>query len=233
MESKIEYANNNSRPWESYHTVYTNAKAGMDGVDKEKVQRIVYEMSKGSKYFENEQRKEAFIKKKIEHMQAQRAKLTAADLSHYRKLADRRIAELEATRDLSNIWLHVDMDALYAAAETLSNQSLKGKPMAVGSVLMISTANYEARKFGVRAVEKVILDSKEKIEFYRDKMQLVLYRSRRDNRLNEITERAIVDKREAESLGKKYEEKYKQVAEIASKLTIEEAKFFWILASQT
>ncbi|KAM7268498.1 hypothetical protein ACFE04_010664 [Oxalis oulophora] len=151
MESKIEYANDNSRPWESYHTVYTNAKAGMDGVDKEKVQRIVYEMSKGSKYFENEQRKEAFIKKKIEHMQAQRAKLTAADLSHYQKLADRRIAELEATRDLSKIWLHVDMDAFYAAAETLSNQSLKGKPMAVGSMSMISTANYEARKFGVRA----------------------------------------------------------------------------------
>ena len=30
---------------------------------------------------------------------------------------------------------------------------------------------------------------------------------------------------QAESLGKKYEEKYKQVVEIASKLTIEEAKF--------
>lgn len=30
---------------------------------------------------------------------------------------------------------------------------------------------------------------------------------------------------QAESLGKKYEEKYKQVAEIVSKLTVEEAKF--------
>lgn len=30
---------------------------------------------------------------------------------------------------------------------------------------------------------------------------------------------------QAETLGKKYEEKYKQVAEIASKLTVEEAKF--------
>lgn len=30
---------------------------------------------------------------------------------------------------------------------------------------------------------------------------------------------------QAESLTKKYEEKYKQVAEIASKLTIEEARF--------
>ncbi|KAG6783571.1 hypothetical protein POTOM_009227 [Populus tomentosa] len=74
--------------------------------------------------------------------------------------------------------------------------------------------------------EKLILDSKEKIEFYRSKMQdLVLYKSRCDNRLNEITERALADKREAELLGKKYEEKYKQVAEVASKLTIEEATF--------
>ncbi|XP_050215165.1 uncharacterized protein LOC126666204 isoform X3 [Mercurialis annua] len=74
--------------------------------------------------------------------------------------------------------------------------------------------------------EKVILDSKEKMEFYRSKMQdLVLYKSRCDNRLNEITERALADKREAEMLGKKYEEKYKQVAEVASKLTIEEATF--------
>lgn len=30
----------------SYGTVFTNAKAGMEGVDKEKVKRVVYEMSK-------------------------------------------------------------------------------------------------------------------------------------------------------------------------------------------
>lgn len=59
----------------------------MDGVDKEKVQRVVYEMSKGSKYFENEERKEAFIKQKIEAMHAQRAKLTAADISYYQMVS--------------------------------------------------------------------------------------------------------------------------------------------------
>lgn len=35
------------------------------------------------------------------------------------------------------------MDAFYAAVETLCNPSLKGKPMAVGGMSMISTANYE------------------------------------------------------------------------------------------
>ncbi|KAK4258847.1 hypothetical protein QN277_005249 [Acacia crassicarpa] len=146
-----ETSGDTAQPWQSYHTAYTNAKAGMEGVDKEKVQRVVYEMSKGSKYFENEERKEAFIRQKVENLQVQCAKLTESDISNYQKVAEKRILELEATRDLSRVWLHVDMDAFYAAVETLSNPSLKGKPMAVGSMSMISTANYEARKFGVRA----------------------------------------------------------------------------------
>ncbi|XP_010935314.1 uncharacterized protein [Elaeis guineensis] len=78
----------------------------------------------------------------------------------------------------------------------------------------------------VQELEKEILDSKEKIDFYRAKMQeLILYKSRCDNRLNEITERASADKREFESLAKKYEAKCKQVGDVASKLTIEEATF--------
>lgn len=55
-------------------------------MDKEKVQRIVYEMSKGSKYFENEERKEAYMKQKVENMRARCQKLSAADLSHYQKV---------------------------------------------------------------------------------------------------------------------------------------------------
>uniref|UniRef100_A0A0E0KGA9 DNA polymerase kappa n=1 Tax=Oryza punctata TaxID=4537 RepID=A0A0E0KGA9_ORYPU len=139
------------RPWESYHTAYTNAKAGMEGVDKEKVQKVIYEMSKGSKYFENEQRKEAITKQKIDHLRAQCAKLTDNDISHFQKVAEQKVLELEASRDLSKIWLHTDMDAFYAAVEILENPSLKGKPLAVGSMSMIATASYEARKFGVRA----------------------------------------------------------------------------------
>lgn len=58
----------------------------MEGVDKEKVQRVVYEMSKGSKYFQNEERKEAFIKQKVDNFRLQCAKLSQADLSHYQKV---------------------------------------------------------------------------------------------------------------------------------------------------
>ncbi|KAF7850930.1 hypothetical protein BT93_L4845 [Corymbia citriodora subsp. variegata] len=122
------------------------------------------------------------------------------------------------------------------AAKQTNQQNLRapalGDPFAnmAGNVEQnsVGSAPQEATTGGkkVEEKEKVVLDSKEKIEFYRTKMQdLVLYKSRCDNKLNEMTERASADKREAELLGKKYEEKYKQVAEIASKLTIEEATF--------
>ena len=39
---------------------------------------------------------------------------------------DRKMLALEATRDLTKVWAHVDMDAFYAAAEELANPSLVG-----------------------------------------------------------------------------------------------------------
>ncbi|XP_027329528.1 epidermal growth factor receptor substrate 15-like 1 isoform X2 [Abrus precatorius] len=78
----------------------------------------------------------------------------------------------------------------------------------------------------VEELEKEIVESREKIEFYRAKMQeLVLYKSRCDNRLNEVIERVSADKHEVEILAKKYEDKYKQVGDVSSKLTTEEATF--------
>jgi DNA polymerase kappa len=40
-------------------------------------------MSKGSKYFERDGKKEALTRQKIENKRAQYAKLSSADISHY------------------------------------------------------------------------------------------------------------------------------------------------------
>ncbi|KDD71903.1 impB/mucB/samB UV-protection protein, partial [Helicosporidium sp. ATCC 50920] len=43
------------------------------------------------------------------------------------------------------------MDAFFAAVEARDNPSLADRPFAVGGMSMISTANYVARRFGVRS----------------------------------------------------------------------------------
>ncbi|XP_069483567.1 DNA polymerase kappa isoform X2 [Ambystoma mexicanum] len=86
-------------------------KAGMEGLDKEKINKIIMEATK----------------------------------------VDKLAVDLEQSRDLERMIVHIDMDAFYAAVEMRDNPELLDKPMAVGSMSMLSTSNYLARRFGVRA----------------------------------------------------------------------------------
>jgi len=55
----------------------------------------------------------------------------------------------------ARVIFHVDMDAFFAAIEQRDHPELRGKPVIIGSPPdrrgVVSTASYEARKFGVKS----------------------------------------------------------------------------------
>uniref|UniRef100_A0A8C7FHE3 DNA polymerase kappa n=1 Tax=Oncorhynchus kisutch TaxID=8019 RepID=A0A8C7FHE3_ONCKI len=126
-------------------------KAGMEGLNRDKINKIIMESSKGSRFYENELKKEQQVNQRIERMMLQKAHITEQQLSKAQAQVEKMTSDLERGRDLSRVIVHVDMDAFYAAVETRDCPDLMDKPMAVGSMSMLSTSNYHARKFGVRA----------------------------------------------------------------------------------
>ncbi|KAI1131878.1 hypothetical protein F5Y10DRAFT_232767 [Nemania abortiva] len=125
-------------------------KAGQDSVDQSKVSEIIYNASKGSKFFNREEAKDKVLTQKIEQILTKKQRLEKLDLSRESRAADQLIAELEASRDLTQRIVHIDCDAFYAAVEQLDRPELKDVPFAVGGGVL-TTCNYVARKFGCRS----------------------------------------------------------------------------------
>ncbi|EEB08917.2 DinB translesion DNA repair polymerase [Schizosaccharomyces japonicus yFS275] len=134
-------------------------KPGQEEVDQQKINQVIYEASKGSKFFENEQKKARYWQEKNKEMKLKLEELElglennpekAAKWSEDMHKIDQLINSMEAQRDLSRIIVHVDCDAFYASVEELEKPAYKTKPMAVGQGVLC-TANYCARKFGVRS----------------------------------------------------------------------------------
>ncbi|ETN07192.1 hypothetical protein PPTG_13559 [Phytophthora nicotianae INRA-310] len=131
--------------------VFTADKAGMKGVDKQHVQEVVHKMSKDSSFYQKSLRDNAKVEQRVAAMREKLGCLTNGQLQRLQQEADTRVAQMEATRDLSRTIVVVDMDMFYAAVEMRDDPKLRDVPLAVGGLGMISTTNYAARQYGVRA----------------------------------------------------------------------------------
>ncbi|SJX62198.1 related to DNA polymerase kappa [Sporisorium reilianum f. sp. reilianum] len=134
----------------------SSAKAGL-AKDQDEINRIIYEVSKGSKFFENERKKDAQTTERINALLARRDQklLQVPPGSAEWQSIERRIEDmatrLENSHDLSRTILHTDIDMFYAAVELARDPSLKGKCFGVGSGVLV-TASYQARRgYGVRS----------------------------------------------------------------------------------
>ena len=139
--------------------MFTAHKAGMEkGAkrSKEEINRIIYESSKNSKFFENARERDKQLDKRIEKLKSRlenfrRRSFHQGDETSTKTQYSQLLATLEKKRDLTHTWCVVDMDMFFASVEMRDDPTLKGKAFAVGGMGMISTANYEARKYGVRS----------------------------------------------------------------------------------
>jgi DNA polymerase kappa len=132
-------------------------KSGMQDVQMGDINKVVYEMSKDSAHFKNEQARAEKTSQRIASMQKKLHELK----QHWKNQpqleraalvdTERKLDELRTHLDTTRRWIHVDLDMFYAAAELLDMPHLRHVPMCVGGLGMITTSNYIARKFGVRA----------------------------------------------------------------------------------
>ncbi|KAJ7783089.1 IMS-domain-containing protein [Mycena metata] len=126
----------------------STGKAGL-AKDQEDINRIIADVSKGSRFYENEKKKDKELTKKIEHILHLRDELTQRPGVDLLKI-EASLRKLESERDLSQTIVHFDLDSFFASVEVLNDPTLAGKPFIVGGSV-VSTASYEARKYGVRS----------------------------------------------------------------------------------
>ncbi|CAL4166367.1 unnamed protein product, partial [Meganyctiphanes norvegica] len=126
-------------------------KAGMQGLDTNKINEIIQKASEGSRFYLHKQKRQKILDEKINEMKQQIESFSQEQLQKSEEFMNRLVAELESERNLTHTIVHVDMDMFYAAVEMRDDIRLRDKPMAVGGTGMLSTSNYAARKYGVRA----------------------------------------------------------------------------------
>lgn len=133
------------------HVMNIMEKAGMSGIDKDRINEIIQEASKGSLFYKKQAQRQAEIHKSIEKMLNRVKAATPLQVENAKITCDKLVEDLEKQRTYNRIIVHFDLDMFFAAVEIRDNPELKDKPVAIGGDSMVSTSNYIARRYGVRA----------------------------------------------------------------------------------
>merc|ERR1711937_233381 len=126
-------------------------KAGMGKAPREEVDKIVNELSRDSEFTKKQKEKDEIYREKGQKIRELISQASSAMFSENEKIMEEMVRAVEFQLTFDRLIVHVDMDMFFAACEERENPELEGKLFDVGDNSMLSTSNYEARKYGIRA----------------------------------------------------------------------------------
>ena len=127
-------------------------KAGMEGVDRAKIDAIILRESGNSNFMKQQRKRDAAVDERIAKMQRRldEHKVGPHTWAEAERRMEPEIERLTKKRKRLSTCVVVDMDAFYMSCELLSRPDLNDKPAVVGRG-MVLTSNYVARRYGVRS----------------------------------------------------------------------------------
>ena len=130
-------------------------KAGMQNIDRERINAILMRESGNSAFIQRQKKMDEKNDKKINDMKRKLQERDATGEDWRRQLLHSTINPLiqtyQSRRRTRSTCAVIDMDGFFISCHILHNPHLANIPACVGGSSMISTSNYIARRYGVRA----------------------------------------------------------------------------------
>jgi DNA polymerase kappa len=142
-------------------------KAGMEDVDRDAINAILLRESGDTSYMQRQRRVDEYVNVRIRDMKRRLEEKDDEDFDGgdwrerlNRDAIDPLLLRYKQRRERLSTCVVIDMDGFYISCHALENPTLANVPSCVGNSSMISTSNYVARKYGVRAAMPGYLGTK-------------------------------------------------------------------------